>query len=629
MEGIAFKVALVGVLGIGAQWLAWRLRWPAIVLMSAAGIIAGPVLGLINPEQDFEGLLQPLIGLAVALILFEGGLNLKLEELRGLSGVVRRVVLVGAPVAWVLGALAGHYVAGLSWPVALLFGGIMVVTGPTVIMPLLRQGRLAPRPAALLKWEAIVNDPIGALFAVLVFETVHALAVGHSMGFAILQIVFGATVALGIGGVAGWALGYIFRYGLVPEYLKVSVLIAAILACFQGANWVTEETGLISVTVMGYVLANTRVASFNDIRRFKENITVLLVSGVFVLLTATLTPEVVARLDWRAVAFVVMLLLIVRPLTILLATLGTDLSLKEKLFVSWIAPRGVVAVAVSGLFATPLIREGYSDAALLVPLSFAVVFTTVIAHGFTLRLVARWLGLVSTERPGVLIVGASPWSVALADTLKGLEIPVLIADTNHSRLRQARLHNVPTFRGEVLSEGAEHRIDLNRFEVLIAATDNEAYNALVCTSFGPEFGRQNVFQIGRSEEREEADVKARGLPASIGGRTLFRSGADYETLVRRIREGWEFHVTSLTQEYDFEAYQANRPDGSELLLSVDEDGEIQFSTVRVRLAPEAGERLVTFGPPRRERTPDREQAREAAAERKARSEAREPSATPA
>ncbi len=592
MEHIVAKAALIGVLGIGAQWLAWRFQWPAIVLMALAGIAAGPVLGLIDPVRDFGPFLQPVISLAVAIILFEGGLSLNLKELRHAGGGVGRLVFPGVPLAWGLGAWAAHVIAGLSWPVAILFAGILVVTGPTVIVPLLRQANLAARPRTLLKWEGIVNDPIGALLAVLVYDYLSRAGASPSLSAAALEVLLASAVAALLGLAAAGAVIFTFPRGYVPEFLKAPVLLVAVIGCFAAANAVEHETGLLAVTVMGVVLANARIASIDEIRRFKESISVLLISGVFVLLTASLSLDMLTGFEARYGLFLLALLFVVRPASVILATIGTDLSWRERLFVGWIAPRGIVAVAVSGLFALRLEALGYADAAALTLLSFAVVFATILAHGFSARWLAQKLDLASHATPGVLIVGASAWSVELAKSLKALEIPAAIADASWRRLRAARQAGIDVYYGEILSEVTEHRFDLNRYGYLLAVTGNEAYNALVCTDFAPELGRDRVFQLGSAETDDP-----HGLSHTLRGQTLFKSGSDLAVLQRRHFDGWNFQRTRLSEKFSFDDYLAQRPDESEILFVMRKNKALSFSTSAARPRVEAGDVVVAYAPP--------------------------------
>lgn len=591
MDDLSITVALIGALGVGSQWLAVRLHMPAIVFMLAAGVIAGPVLGLIDPEAAFGDMLKPIVAVAVAVILFEGGLTLNFAELRGADAVVRRLCSVGALVGWVLYTAACYYIAGLSFITSAVFGGLLVVTGPTVVIPLLRQARLARRPASALKWEAIINDPIGALLAVLAFEFAIASQDGESLAFVGGHLTLGILVASAVGYVAGRGVVWAFQRGHVAEFMKVPVLLVLVLAVYASTDFILHESGLLAVTVMGIVIANTRFPSLVEMRRFKENVTVLLVSGVFVLLAATIDAEMLRQLDWRSVLFVVVVIVLARPLAVWLALIGTDMPKREKLFVGWISPRGVVAVAIAGFFGTRLAEIGVADGERMAGLAFLVVAVTVVVSGFTMAPFGRWLGLSSDEIPGVLIVGSNEWTLGLAKTLRRAEVPVLVADRNWYKLGPARAVDIPTYHGEVLSEAAEHTIEVAQYGALVAASDNDDYNALVCTDLGPELGRDRVFQIGR-HEMEEGEHH---MPASIGGRTLLPSGAPYEMLELRMGRGWGFALTRIDEDFTEENYRDKRHDKAELVAMVRESGVV-FTCEAADHEVQPGDRLITFTP---------------------------------
>jgi NhaP-type Na+/H+ or K+/H+ antiporter len=608
-------IAMVGILGIGAQWVAWRTGWPAIVLMLAAGFLAGPVLGLFDPEHAFGDLLDPMIAIGVALILFEGGLSLDFRELRHAGDGVWRLVLLGGPIAWVLGAFAAHSIGGLEWPVAILFAGILVVTGPTVVMPLLRQSSVKARPAAILKWEAIVNDPIGALFAVVSYEYFRKVAEAPGSGLieVVPPLVIAAIIAGLIGYVAAAAIAWAFPRGAIPEYLKVPVLLTSVIVVFVLSNQIEHEAGLVAVTVMGIALANMNITSIRSIHPFKQNIAVLLISGIFILLSASLEFEELAYLNWNFGLFLLALLFLVRPATILLSLLGSSVPWNERLFLAWIAPRGIVLVAISGLFALRLEDIGY-DGTALIGLSFAVVVATIVAHGFTIDLVARLLDLKGSKRPGVIIVGSTPWTISLALMMKELKSPVMIVDPSWQRLALARQKGLPFYHGEILNEATEHNLDLTPYAVLVAATENEAYNALVCNEFAYEIGRDTVFQLGDAVDDDDRHA----LPSSIRGRALFETGFGVEDVNERLARGWVFRKTKLSEEFDFEAAQERLPDAASMLLLVRENGTLRFFTHAARPEPRAGDIIVSFAPPQERSAQDaaakRERKRNKAAE---------------
>ncbi|MEM9669969.1 MAG: sodium:proton antiporter [Pseudomonadota bacterium] len=604
-DTLILSVALIGTLGLGAQWLAWRLQAPAIVLMSLAGLTVGPlwtiVTGqpLLSPEEEFGDLLRPIISLAVAVILFEGGLVLKFDNLKDAGPAVRRMVFVGGPLAWGLGALAAHFAAGLDWASSIVFAGVMVVTGPTVIMPLLRQSKLSGRTGAALKWEGIVNDPVGALFAVAAFEVVRVISGGGSPLVTTMWVLLAAAFGAGFGAAFGFIIVRSFRAGWTPEYLKAPLIFASVILCYAIAEEVESEIGLVAVTAYGMTLANSRLAGLVELRKFKEDIAVLLVSGVFVILTANLTPATIAAaLNWRTLAFLVCMLFIVRPLSIWLSTYGT-LNRNEAILLGWIAPRGIVAVAVSGLFAQLLIeldREStfsFPGAEMITPLAFAMVFSTVVLHGFTIGPLARYLKLSRAGKPGVLMIGVNPWSVDLARTLNSVGIDTTLADSSWRRLKPARDSGMETYFGEVLSEEAELRLDHARFDTALALSANEPYNALVSGHFAPELGRHKVYQLSAQEDEKE-DPKTINLGAR--GRTLIRRGRSYDALIRDLYRGWAFSKTQLTEKYDLREFRADRPE-SDLVAEIRPDGAIVF--LGPNREPKGGEgvTLISFGPP--------------------------------
>ncbi|ALE17940.1 Na(+):H(+) antiporter [Altererythrobacter epoxidivorans] len=597
MESQALVIATIGVLGIGAQWVAWRTGWPAIVLMLFAGFMAGPVLGFINPEESFGDLMEPMIGIGVALILFEGGLSLDLRELRHSGDAVWRLATVGVLIGWALGSMAGFYIAGLVWPVAVLFGGILIVTGPTVVLPLLRQSNVQTRPASILKWEAIVNDPTGALCAVIAYE--YFRKVTESPDASLLEVVPPLIIAAVLAGLIGYAaarvIAFLFPRGAVPEYLKVPVLFISVIFVFVLSNKIEHEAGLVAVTVMGVALANMGVTSLRSIHPFKENIAVLLVSGIFILLSASLQWDELAYLQtsWRPLAFLLALLFLVRPLTVLLSLLGSSVPWNERLFIAWVAPRGIVLVAISGLFALRLGDLGIEGGQLLIGLSFAVVVATVVAHGFTIDIAARLLGIKGSSRPGLLIVGSTPWTIALAKEMKALKTPVLIVDPSWQRLGAARREGLPFYHGEILNEATEHNLDLAPYQVLVAATDNEAYNALVCNEFAHEIGRDMVFQLGENVEDDDRHA----LPPSIRGRALFESGFGVTDVNERQARGWIFRKTKLSEEFDFTDAQQKLPESAHMLLLVRAGGRLRFFTHAARPEPRPGDTIISFSPP--------------------------------
>jgi NhaP-type Na+/H+ or K+/H+ antiporter len=571
---LELKLAFLVFAGIASQWIAWRFKIPAIALLLIVGLIAGPLSGFVVPAEDFGDIYKPAITLAVAIILFEGGLTLNFKEISETSKAVRRIVIIGAPLTWIFGTLAGHYIGGLSWLTATILGAILIVTGPTVIMPLLRQAKLEPRSASLLRWEAIINDPLGALFAVISFELFLVFNNVHNPETLVFDVILALIVAVPGAWLLAKAIVWLFTHGHIPEFLKAPFLLTVVVSASAATNMILEEAGLLTVTVLGVVLANSRMSNLNEMKRFKETVTIILVSAVFILLTASLNVDTFKSFGPQVFGFVLAVLFLVRPLAILIATMNTGTTWQERALVAMIAPRGIVAVAIAGLFGSALIDQGINDGDKILVFTFAVVATTIVLHGFGLPYLAKFLNLKSTETPGVLMIGSTPFTVSLASRLESKKIPCMIVDRNWHRLRRAKKANLKTYYGDVLSEDGHHAINLTNWENVIAATDNDAYNALVCTELAPEIGRKFVFEIGSNNQRHDKDE----LIFTIGGQPLLTDGLEYSQLNEKVKEGWDFSFVKINEIYTFEQLKKDRPDGLIPILSVLEDGKIQFLT---------------------------------------------------
>ena len=585
---VLHKLVLIVISGILCHWLAWRLKIPSIVLFSVVGLLIGPVFHLVNPNQDFGVLVESIIKLALAIILFEGGLNLKFHELQHTGRAVKQLICFGLPLSWFFGFLICHWIAGLSYSLSLLLSAILVVTGPTVILPLIRQTKLKARTSSLLKWEGIINDPIGILLAVLVFQFAIAgetISLNKTTVFFLLGTV-ASSILIGIAG--GHLLKFIFEKGHAPEFLKLPLVFATVLSLYALTNIFQEELGLLTVTVMGITMGNIGLLIIHDLRKFKETITVIMVPVVFILLTADITPENLASLNWRVFGFLFGFLFLVRPASVWLSTFGAGLSWQERLFIGWIAPRGIVATSIAGLLGLKLQEHSFENAELLLPLVFAVVFSTVILHGFSIGWLARRLELAGKSNNGVLIVGAHKWSVDLALTLQKAGLPVLLASDSWNHLKQARLLGVPIHYGEVLSESVHQALELSDMGYLLANTGNHAYNSLVCSVYLQHFGRDKVFQIATTERK----VERRQLSSSFRGKVLFGGNLVYKELIVLYVEEWRFQRTRLTEEFDMEKLKSSNEGKITPFIRVQSNGELDFFEDHIRTKP--GDTIISF-----------------------------------
>ncbi len=593
-HSLAHTLIIIVSLGVFSQWIAWRLNLPAIVLFLAGGVIAGPLLGIVNPSEDIGPVLDPLVSLAVAVILFEGGMRLHWHELKHAASGVNRLVTLGSIFTWVFTTLAAHYIGGLGWPVSLVIGAILIVTGPTVIVPMLRQASLNRRTASYLKWEGIINDPIGALLAVMVFQYFVFTGMGMSGAQVFVDLGWAVMTALALGGGVAVLLAWAFNHIWVPEYLKAPVTFAFVLVIYGIANAIFAEAGLLAVTVMGMTMGNMNIAGMGELRRFKEYVTILMVSTVFVVLTADLDPSVLQHMDWHAVALVLTIMFLVRPASVLLSTAFTDMDWRDRALVAWIAPRGVVASAMAGVFGARMVEAGYPDADLLLPLIFSVVFATVVLHSFSIGWLARRMKL-SAQPHGVLIVGASPWSTELARALTNeLNVQVLLVDSSWHRLRAARLAGVRVLYGELLSEQIQQSPELNEISCLLAATSNDAYNALVCSHFVTSLEHDRVFQLPMYAADEQNDAKVVARP--LRGRPAFDENAQYEELWRRHFQNWKFYKTRITDGYSFEDFRRDCPPDAIVIGILHQDGILLFNPAKNGNRPGLGDTVIYYAP---------------------------------
>lgn len=562
--GPAFIISFIVATGIAAQWLSWWLKQPAILLLLVAGVVAGPVLGVLKPDELFGDLLLPAVSLGVAVILFEGSLTLKFSEIRGHGQVVTRLITIGALVSMLATATAAWALGLFSWEVALLFGALVSVTGPTVIVPILRTVRPNKSLSNILRWEGILVDPLGAIAALVIFQLV-ALGPEGAGDYLLVGKLF--AVGAGIGVAAAFGLTIALRRHVIPDYLRNVITLASVLLAFSVSNLLVHESGLLAVTVMGVMLANMEGLDTDEILNFKESLTVLLTSMLFIVLAARVPLHSVTLAGWSTGLLLLFILFVARPLSVLASTLGSSLPWAERAVLSWIAPRGIIAAAVSALFALRLEAAGVDGAESLVQLTFAVIVVTVFVQGITARPFARWMGVAEPDTRGMLIVGGNPVAHAIAQSLKKLDIEVIVADTSWEQIRHARMTGLRTYFGTVVSDDADQKLDLVGIGMLFALSHRAPLNALACIRYGTEFGSANVFNIRIADTAERATTPA--------GRTLFKDDVTLEKLEALIvEEGFEIRHTHLTDEFDFQQMEERQSEASILLYAVSPDGAV-------------------------------------------------------
>ena len=591
-EHLLLGLASIIVLGIAAQWLAWRLHLPSILLLLIFGFIAGPVSGVLNPDELFGNLLFPLVSVSVAIILFEGGLSLKINELRQVGTVFTSLVTVGIIVTWFLVSVLAHFVVGIQWPPAILLGAILVVSGPTVIIPLLRQVRPVGHISSIVKWEGIVNDPLGAILAVIVFEVILA----GSMQEGTALIIFGVLKALIFGsliGIAGAAVMVLMlkRY-LIPDFLQNPVSLMVVVMAYFVANTIQLESGLLAVTVMGIALANQKFVPIKHILEFKESLRVLLISSLFIILAARVPLGHLSLTSVNTWVFVGLLIVLVRPVAVLASTFKSKLKWNERAFLAWMAPRGIVAAAVVSVFAERLMDTGFANCSLLVPLTFQVIVGTVAVYGLTASPVAHFLKVAKPNPQGVLFVGAHTWVQDIGRLLRDEGFQVVMVDSNWTNINEARQNGCRAYYSNVLAEDLLYEIQLDGVGRLLALTPNDEVNSLSALHFLDIFGSSEVYQLPPSGT--EDDSKKKALPSYLRGRFLFNKIANYEYLGFRVRSGAIVKKTQITEEFDYDAFVEIYGQSAIPLFIITENKELKVYTTDKKPTPRAGQTLISL-----------------------------------
>lgn len=599
-------LASIGVLSLLCQWLAWRIRTPAILLLLGAGLAIGPMFNLLIPQEVFGDLLFPFISLSVAIILFEGSLTLRYGEIRDHGKMVRNLIPVGSIVTFIIGTLTVRWILNTTWPVALLFGAISIVTGPTVIVPLLRSVRPTSKLSNILRWEGIIIDPVGALLAVLVFEGIVSWGQGNVFEHALY--IFGKTLVIGcmVGAVAGYLNGLALRKHLIPQYLHNAGTLTFMLGVYAISDEMAHESGLLTVTVMGIWMANMKQVPVDSILEFKESLSVLLISALFIILAARVEFSAIAELGWGLVAVLVILMLVARPLSIFLSSIGTTLNWRDKLFLSWVAPRGIVAAAVSALFAFQLEMRGYEGAAALVPLVFMLIIATVTIQSLTARPVARLLGVAEPPAFGFLILGANPMARMIALALKKHEVPITLADTNWENVRHARMEGLQTYFGNPASGHASTHLELTGIGNLLIISPYKQMNSLATYHFMDWFGDTNVFSLAEGEQDQKARHQAAEKIQITRG--LF-DGVSYSKLASLASKGYTVKTTQLSDAFSYQDFLEKYQRNALMLFVFDSKGRVSPVMGLDAIKVESGYTLISLVPPQspQERKEQKEQ----------------------
>ncbi|MFD2724766.1 cation:proton antiporter [Hyunsoonleella rubra] len=526
------ELAGIIILGILAQWVAWKLKIPAILPLILIGLLVGPIaaeylseggvkwiepvwnVGIARDGETVKRGLFPgdglynFVSLAIAIILFEGGLTLKRSEIKSLGPVITKLITLGSAITFFGGGLLAHFIFDLSWELSFLFSALIIVTGPTVITPILRNIPLKKDISTVLKWEGILIDPIGALVAVLVFEFI---SVGGDSGYTKTALIeFGKIVLFGttFGFTFAHALAFAVNKKLIPHYLLNVVSLSTVLLVFVESEVFAHESGLLAVVVMGMVLGNSKLSNIKELLYFKESLSVLLISILFILLAANIDMKDMELLyTWKTALLFALVVFLVRPIAVFASTFGSKLRIREKVFISWVGPRGIVAAGIASLFGSKLLSRGVEGAEYITPLVFMIVLGTVLLNATTARLFAKIVGVFLKRSEGILIVGASQFSRLIGEYLENNGRHVVLIDTNQTNIQLAQERRLEAINTDIYSEELSNNIELNDVGFLMALTGSKDINNYAINRFQDQFGESGYYRLLMADELEKGEIE--------------------------------------------------------------------------------------------------------------------------
>jgi NhaP-type Na+/H+ or K+/H+ antiporter len=556
------ELAGIIILGILAQWFAWKFKIPAILPLILIGLLVGPIASefftddgskYIEPIWNGKKGLFPgdylyyFVSLAISIILFEGGLTLKRDEIKNVGPVITKLITLGSAVTFFGAGVIAHYTFGISWELSFLFSGLIIVTGPTVITPILRNIPLKKDVSAVLKWEGILIDPIGALVAVLVFEFI---SVGGGSGFTKTALTeFGKILLFGttFGFTFAHALAFVINKKWIPHYLLNVVSLSTVLLVFVESEIFAHESGLLAVVVMGMVLGNSKLNNLKELLYFKESLSVLLISMLFILLAANINIEDLMLLyNWKTAVLFLLVVFVIRPLAVFLSTYKSNLKLNEKLFISWVGPRGIVAAGIASLFGSKLLKQGIEGAEYITPLVFMIVLGTVLLNATTARFFAKIVGVFLKNSESILVVGASDSARLIGKYLQKNGKRTVLIDANKSFIEKALEDGLEAYQVNIYDDDLTDNIELNDVGYLIAMTGSDTVNKFALNTLSKTFGEQGAFRLASSEEVKNKNFENKSQ--------FFTPKDDYINLSEAVRDYPTIHEIEIATE---DAYTAS------------------------------------------------------------------------
>ncbi|MFC1752081.1 cation:proton antiporter [Thermoproteota archaeon] len=576
--------ASIPILGVIGQWIAWQIKVPSILILLVIGLVAGPFTNILNPDLLFGPKLFSLISLSVAIILFDGGLSLKIGELLTIRHTLRNMIIIGALLSWIILTVAAHHILGFDLELAILLGAILLVTGPTVVTPLLQHSNIKKSLASILRWEGTLIDPIGAMLAVLVFKIIFIGQSNLLSSQAVLIVISTVFTGIFFGALSAVALAWILHKKWFPDFLHEAFTFISVLLIYTLSNSLQTESGLFAVTIMGIVLANQQIIKIRHIVSFKENITVLLLSSIFVILGARLTiQDLSAYFNFKTLLFLIIVIFLARPFSVFIATMRSKLGFKEKILLSWMYPRGIVAAAMASHFAIQLSNTGYEFAHQLSPVTFIVIIVTVTLYSLTLKPLAFLLNLVKQTHKGLLIIGAGQWVQHLAEILTQQQVDVLIVDTSRTDIIDAKSKGLNAITGSIASQKIREVVSAGKFDSLLALTPSDELNLLTAMIYENILDPKRVYRL--------CPTNKNFLHLDQHGQLLFNNSLSYNYLNARLTAGGKITAFNLNKKVNYVSVLADYPKAVPLFL-ITKQKHVQIYTPFETFHPSANQTVI-------------------------------------
>lgn len=538
-------ISLILLVSVFCQYVAWRTKFPAILFLILAGLILGPIANVINVGQEFDQFLEVFLPVSAALILFEGGLSLNFHETKSIKKCILSLIFVAAPISYILTYFIFHKIGGLSFELSLIISAIFIISGPTVILPIIKNSKLNKKTSSLLKWEGIILDPVGALVAIFCYEYIVKYRQSENLLLGLLGFATILVTIIILSFLAARLVKILFERGIIPEFLKIPFMISFAFSLYFFAGEIMHEGGLISITIFAIALANLNIPKIKELILFKENIIIMVLSMVFIFIVANLDYNKILSVSIFDILLIILFLFLVRPISIFAALLFTkDYKFKEKIFLGLIAPKGVICVVLVTFLSGMLTKYNIDGVDRMLTITMWTVFLSIVSSSFIAAFASRYFNVRSENEAGVILVGGSGFVLELGKKLQDIGFKVMIVSQSFDAVTKARMSGLTAYHGEILSEQAHFSMHHSDYQYLIIASENPAYNSLVYTNLLYEFGRSNIFQVKTEETQKKSNAYNENLKAK-----LLTDEASIADLNSKLTEGWLFKRINISEDF--------------------------------------------------------------------------------